>query len=67
MPDITMCHGEGCSARLTCYRHTAKADPRRQAYFIGAPGEDETCVYYDPVRVAEAQKEGDERQRDNCG
>ncbi len=33
MADISMCKGEFCSKRDTCYRYLAKAD-RYQAYFI---------------------------------
>ena len=32
MPDISMCHGDGCEIRAYGYRHTAKPDEWRQAY-----------------------------------
>jgi hypothetical protein len=52
MPDITMCHGEGCFLQETCYRYKAKPTKERQAYFTTPPIETETidgsqsCAYY---------------------
>ena len=46
MPDITMCNGEGCDLKSTCYRYTATPSEYRQAYFLVAPIEDEQCGYY---------------------
>jgi len=43
MPDITMCKGEGCSAREKCYRYRAKPDAMWQSWFSKTPGVDETC------------------------
>ena len=37
MADISMCLGKGCPLRDTCYRHTAKPNEYRQAYFVSAP------------------------------
>jgi hypothetical protein len=49
MPDISMCTGEGCPRKETCYRFTAEASEFRQSYFINAPiKEDNTCEYYWP-------------------
>lgn len=45
MPDITMCKGDNCSIKDTCYRHTAKAD-RLQSWFVEAPIKDGSCEYY---------------------
>jgi hypothetical protein len=46
MPDISMCDGEGCKKRETCYRFTATPD-RRQAYFKHPPvKEDGKCAYF---------------------
>jgi len=46
MPDIAMCHGEGCLQRDRCYRYTAKPDIY-QSYFNGSPiEEDGTCYYF---------------------
>jgi hypothetical protein len=45
MPDITMCNGQGCELKSTCYRY--KAEPSlRQSYFVESPIEDEQCDYY---------------------
>ena len=45
MPDITMCNGQGCELKSTCYRY--RAEPiYRQSYFVEAPIEDEQCDYY---------------------
>jgi hypothetical protein len=46
MADITMCSGEGCSVKESCYRFKAPVNEFRQAYFMGVPGKDETCNYY---------------------
>jgi hypothetical protein len=54
MPDITMCKGDGCPMKETCYRFTANSDElmlfyHRQSFFINAPiKEDNTCEYYWP-------------------
>jgi hypothetical protein len=37
MPDITMCSGQGCPLRGTCYRYTAKPTPHWQSYFQYPP------------------------------
>ena len=45
MPDITMCNGQGCELKSTCYRY--KSTPSiRQSYFIESPIEDGQCDYY---------------------
>lgn len=45
MPDITMCKGEGCEARVTCYRFTATPS-MRQSYFMKNPSDNNGCEYY---------------------
>jgi hypothetical protein len=45
MPDITKCKGEGCEAKFTCYRFTAKPS-MRQSYFMESPIRDGGCEYY---------------------
>ena len=37
MPDITMCTGEGCKLKETCYRYKATPDEFRQVYFAEVP------------------------------
>jgi len=32
MPDISMCRGEGCPIKSTCFRHMAKPHPYWQSY-----------------------------------
>lgn len=48
MADITMCRGAMCPLKTTCYRHTARANPYRQAYFKILPYNDEKeeCEHY---------------------
>lgn len=49
MPDITMCDSETCKVRKTCYRNQdsgTKPSAFRQSWFMGPPGDDETCNYY---------------------
>ena len=50
MPDISMCKGINCPLAFNCYRHTAVANPDRQAYFTEAPWSEESknCDYYLP-------------------
>ena len=50
MPDIAMCHGEGCAKRDECYRHRAQPSSFRQAYFIPTLGLDGTCHEFIPLR-----------------
>ena len=35
--DITMCKGQDCPLRESCYRYTAPANPFRQSYFLTEP------------------------------
>lgn len=47
MADITMCHWKWCDKKEKCYRHTAKANPYRQSYFMNEPiEEDWSCEYF---------------------
>ena len=39
MPDITMCKGENCPMKETCYRYKATPNEHRQSYFIKPPFE----------------------------
>jgi hypothetical protein len=49
MPDITMCNGQGCELKSTCYRY--KAEPSKyQTYFTEAPIEGEQCEHYWEVK-----------------
>lgn len=45
MADITMCTGEGCEAKFTCYRFTAIRH-ERQSFFVNSPIKDGSCEYY---------------------
>ena len=45
MADISMCSGDGCEAKHTCYRFTAKPS-EYQSYFTVPPIENEGCEYY---------------------
>lgn len=46
MPDITMCSGEGCPFKESCYRFTAKPNEYRQSYFVEPPIKDGKCDHY---------------------
>lgn len=47
MPDISMCKGDGCTIKDTCYRFTATPSKWRQSYFTNPPiKEDSTCDYF---------------------
>ena len=59
MPDISMCHGKDCPLKESCYRFTATPDKYWQAYFGGAPFEqDGKCPYYMPDWRKEAAPHG---------
>jgi|TARA_R110000765_G_C18531484_1_gene559625 hypothetical protein len=48
MPDITMCPGNDCSIKESCYRFTASPSEFAQAYFRKSPIADGAteCKYY---------------------
>lgn len=47
--DGTMCDGQGCELKSTCYRY--KANPSEwQSYFNETPIEDGQCDYYWEVK-----------------
>jgi hypothetical protein len=46
MADITMCSGDGCNAKESCYRFKAPVNEFRQSYFVEVPGKGESCNYY---------------------
>lgn len=50
MPDITMCKGEKCEAKESCYRFTAEPNIY-QSYFMDSPGHDKNCPRFWPVEV----------------
>ena len=45
MPDISMCKGNDCKLKETCYRYKAKPS-EYQSYFIDAPFKDGDCSHY---------------------
>ena len=45
MPDITMCKGEDCPQKESCYRYTAVPDIY-QSYFVEPPNDGEKCNDY---------------------
>lgn len=50
MPDITMCRGDGCILKNSCYRNSAKPGTY-QSYFASSPhngekGDDFECAYF---------------------
>lgn len=48
MPDITMCHGDGCELKQGCYRYFAKPSGDNQSWFAESPIVDDVCEYYWP-------------------
>lgn len=52
MPDITMCAGDNCPKKDTCYRSMAVPNPYRQAYFMYAPFDHDqvNCEYFSAIR-----------------
>jgi len=56
MADITMCTGEDCPLKESCYRFTANASEHWQSYFTEPPiikGEEVTCEYYWEIKKKE--------------
>ena len=45
MPDITMCKGENCPLKQTCYRYNAKPSDY-QSYFMEPPVDNGKCEYF---------------------
>lgn len=46
MPDITMCKGDDCPKKNSCYRYTAKASEYRQSFFTDSPIKNGKCEYF---------------------
>jgi len=46
MADISMCSGDGCQVKHTCYRFTAKPSEYQSYLIPPAPIENEGCEYY---------------------
>ncbi len=48
MPDITMCSGEKCPLKETCYRYLARPSIYNQSFFENPPYDKATknCDYY---------------------
>lgn len=47
MPDITMCDGNHCELRSTCYRYKAEPSKYMQSYFLKEPFQNPNeCVEY---------------------
>lgn len=47
--DISMCKGDGCLVKDTCYRFTAKPDEVAQSYFTEVPWDGEGCKHFMPI------------------
>lgn len=45
MADITMCKGQDCPLKLSCYRHNATKG-MLQSYFMSPPFKDGVCSHY---------------------
>ena len=45
MPDITMCKGEKCQKKYSCFRFSANAN-MYQSYFIETPIKNNKCDFY---------------------
>jgi hypothetical protein len=59
MPDLTMCEGNDCPLKETCYRYRATASEFRQSYFSDLPydKEREKCDYYFPTKLMDNGKD----------
>ena len=68
MPDISMCHGEGCDKKDTCYRYTAIPSQYWQSFM--KPDPKDCKNYWDDKEYRENKmtkdtREIDEGHRDN--
>jgi len=58
MPDISMCAGDGCSKKITCYRYRA-VPSGLQSYFATPPiRPDGTCDYFNKIWKGDALSDG---------
>ena len=56
MPDISMCSGQNCPLKETCYRYKATPSKFRQSYFMNPPfKEDGTCEHH--MKIWDKHKE----------
>ena len=46
MPDITMCTGDDCPMKNTCYRYLATPSEYWQSYFACVPYANSECEHY---------------------
>jgi hypothetical protein len=46
MPDITMCGGDECPRRETCYRYTARPDYMQSFFTVPPMKKDKSCDHY---------------------
>jgi len=46
MPDISMCQGNKCPLKETCYRFKATASSYQSYFSVSPIKEDNTCDYY---------------------
>lgn len=65
MPDISMCNGQDCPLKDSCFRHIATPSMFMQSYFAESPfnKEKNKCDYYWEVKSKE-QLEADEKAND---
>lgn len=61
MPDITMCDGDDCPMKHTCWRYEAPPTPGRQSYFAAPPYKTDddgnvTCEYFSPMEDNDAKR-----------
>lgn len=68
MPDIAMCHGDGCNVKETCYRHIVEPS-LRQSYFVNPPYKEENgkqiCEHYWKARYVKERKESSTTSRED--
>ena len=55
MPDISMCMGNDCPLKETCYRYKAKPS-EYQSYFMEAPYKDGDCSHYWEISSKSSKK-----------
>ena len=56
MPDITMCIGNDCPLKETCYRYTATPSEYCQSYFMESPYKDGGCNHYWEMSSKQSKK-----------
>ena len=57
MPDITMCTGQGCPSRNSCYNPRAIPKEQWQSWFAAPPIADGDCRHFEQIRLGDRTRD----------